>query len=141
MDLFTWFLVGAVVFYVGLMCIATARPIMRYQKAKDRVRNVEAIFDSAYGDEKTKVKGKLVRTYYPIYKASVNEKQYTLKSLVREVGDYESRIGEKITLLFDDETGELWCEKDLPLMKNQIKTRLLTMAIMVALVIVTSVML
>ena len=141
MDFFTWFLVGVVVFYVGLMCIATAKPIRRYQKAKDRVRNVDAIFDSAYGDEKTKIKGKFERTYYPIYKASVNGKQYTLKSLVREVGDFESRIGEKVTLLFDDETGELWCEKDIPLMMKQIKTRLLTMAILVAMVIATGVML
>lgn len=139
MDLFTLLLVGVVAFYVAMMCITTAKPIIRYEKAKDRVRNVEAIFDSAYGDEKTKIKGKLVRIYYPIYKASVNGNQYTLKSLVREVGDFENRIGEKITLLFDDETGELWCEKDIPLMMKQIKTRLLMMAILVALVIVTGV--
>lgn len=141
MDLLTWFLVAVIAFYVVMMSVATAKPLVRYQKAKDRVRNVEAIFDSVYGEEKTKTKGNVVRTYYPIYKATVNEKYYTLKSMVREVGDYESRIGEKITLLFDDETGELWCEKDIPMMMKQIKTRLIVMIVMIVLVIVTGVML
>ena len=139
MDLLTWFLVGTVAFYAIMLNIQTMKPLLRFKKAEERVRKIDGSILSVYGEEKTKSKGKMVQTFYPTYTATVDGKQFTLNGMVREVWEWEHRIGDKVTLLFDDVTGELWCEKDLPLMKKQIKTRMIAVVVLVALVIVTGV--
>lgn len=62
---------------------------------------------------------KSIDTFYPVYQYR-NEKNEEIKfnGLVRYAGD--KNIGSEVDILYDKETGEAWCERDLPLMKSRL---------------------
>ena len=141
MDWLTWVLVAVVIVYSAALTIKTGLPLIRFRKAKDRVVGVTGSVVSFYGEEVIK-KGKAkVTTHYPVYQCEINGEQKTLFGLVRKLGNGQSEVGNIAILLYDRETGELWCEKDLPLMLEQTKTRIMIMVAILIVAILASVIL
>lgn len=140
MDILSWVLVAVVGFNVVALIYRTGVPLLKYETAKGRAVRQKGKIISSYGEEKIKKGKKSIDTFYPVYQYR-NEKNEEIKfnGLVRYAGD--KNIGSEVDILYDKETGEAWCERDLPLMKKQIVTRfLLTMAV-IAVLIATSKML
>lgn len=141
MDWLTWVLTLFVVAYIVALTAKTAMPLMRYRKAKNRVQRVDGKVVSFYGEETAKRNGEVVQSYYPVYQCEIDNQIISLSGLVRRFGNGVGSFGEEVTLLYDQQTGELWCENDLPLMAKQIKVRLVTITILLAVMILTSVIL
>ncbi len=141
MDWLAWLLTFAVVVYATALSVKTGVPLLHFRKVKDRVIKVNGEIHSVYGEEVVGRKNKKENSFYPIYSCVIDGKEKMLNGLVRYLGNPKESIGIKVTLLFDRKTGEIWCEKDLPLMKKQIFIRLIVMILLLGLMILTSVML
>lgn len=141
LDFLTWVLTFAVAGYATMLTVKTGAPLLRYRKARDRVIKVDGLLSSFYGEEVTKRKKEIITSFYPIYDCVIEGKKISLNGVVRYMGKGSEAVGQKTVLLYDKETGEVWCEKDLPLMKKQIKVRVITVLALLILMIVTSIML
>ena len=141
MDYLTWLLTFAVVGYAAALTIKTGGALHRYRKVKDRVERVDAEISDWLDLNTVKHKGNKVPTFYPVYACTISGNEKRMNGVVRIAGNPYEIKGTKVVLLYDRETEELWCEKDLPLMVKQIKVRLVTVASLLLLMILTSVML
>lgn len=138
LDILTWILIGVVLFYAGMMFIKTALPMMRYKKKKDSLIEVKGTIVSSYGDDVTEKNGVAVRSFYPVFECELDGQKYKLSGLVRYAGELQEYTEKEFDLLFDREAKELWCETDLPIMKKQLRTRVLIIMFLIALLIATS---
>lgn len=136
MDFLAWFLCIFLVVYAGALTIKTGKPLIRYQKAKNRVERIKGTITSCYGEETER---KDLKSLYPIYECEIDGEKKKLSGLVRYLGERREVVGKQVNMFYDKETGELWSEEDLPLMKKQIIVRLITVLVLVALVIITSI--
>lgn len=139
MDLLAWLLTILIVAYTVALTVKTGTPLLRYHRAKERVAKRNGKISSFYGVESQKVKGRVIDSFYPIYSCEVDGKEITINGVVRREGKGEESVGMEEVFLYDSQTGELWCEKDIPMMERQIKVRAITVIVLLAVMILTSV--
>lgn len=141
MDILAWVLTVVAVALTATLTIKTGGVLWRYRKVKDKVVRVGGAVVDWFGLESVKRNGNRLSTFYPVYECVIGGKEHRLNGVVRRVGNPYDLRDVKVVLLHDKETGELWCEEDLPLIAKQLKVRLVTVGLLLVMMIVTSVIL
>lgn len=122
--------------YVVAYAVQNFRIIDRYKKAEGRVRCIEGSVIACKKAVKTKVGDEKVVVAYPIYECVIEGENKQLHSSIKYSG---ITVGQKVELAYDGETGEIWCQRDLPLMKKQVLWRMIWILIIIGIVIVESI--
>jgi hypothetical protein len=116
------------------MVLKTARPYFQYRKAKDITKRWGRI-EGKVGEENRRIGGREFAFAYPLYAITVGRKTRHIQGTVAHL---EVKVGEKIEMFCDDETGGAWAARDIPLLKKQIKLRVIVVGIVAAVMVAIS---
>ncbi len=83
-------------------------------------------------------KGEIVKTSVPIYQFVLNGKNIKFKSQVR----YRNlELGEKVNIVFDEEKGLFWCERDIQVLKRNLIIKILMMEFLLSVMVIVDLLL
>jgi|GEM_PF-4557592 len=132
MEWLSWVLAIGLLAYMITYGLKIYKIISKYNQASKRgiLLNVNGyVVGEKYVTSK-KVFGENIQLSYPTYECHIDEDKKQLDSIVQYK---DVKIGSEVGLLYDKETGELWNEVDIKLIKEK---TVLRMIVLIALIIV-----
>ena len=141
MDFGTWIILFFVIIFMIAYSFNAFKPILKFRKVKDRVVKVEGTVVSIYGEEMLKKGKQMLPSYYLQYECIVDGIKYKCNGLVKYRSDSKRVIGENVIIYFAKESGELWNEREFPLLAKQIMINLATVSVLLTAMILISILL
>ena len=140
MTLVSIILGGAVFAYTTVYAIRSMLPILRYKKsaAAGSILLVPGVVSSKVNEENKAVNGRLVNISYPVYSFTVGEEKKSYQSPIKY---RDVLIGNNVQISYDERTKEAWMGESIPLMKRQIITRVLIIAVILAALVLEEIIL
>ena len=138
MDWLSFVLMSVVIFYVTVLSIKNLKSLQSYKKVKNKLEKINGKVVEITKIEMRKNNDNNVIIGYPVYECVIGEIKKKINS---NVCYRDLKIGTEVTILYDKETGELWCQEDLSLMKKQIVIRVIMVLILLLILIIESILL
>ena len=120
MDAISIILIGFIVFCAVKLCAKPIKSLAQYAAAKGRAERIQGTIIRVEEAGTRKVKGKEIYEFFPVYSFEIKGTKIIYHSFVKHVGDSKGVAGQEITMLYDEKTGTVWCERELPIMKKMI---------------------
>ena len=138
----TWILTAIIDIYFFIAACRIAFPLVRLKRASGRVSELPGAvigykgreympppFLHRHSDEKIEIA-------YPVYSLQIygENKEVTAHTKMLLA---ERKLHQKVTMLYDEKTGGIWCKDDLKEMKSTVKMQLIVIALLMIVVALT----
>lgn len=132
----TWILTAIIDIYFFIAACRIAFPLVRLKCASGRVSELPGAVIGYKEREYMPHSGEKIEIAYPVYSLQIYGENKEVTAHTRMLLT-ERKLHQKVTMLYDEKTGGIWCKDDLEEMKSTIKMQLIVIAVLMIVVALT----
>lgn len=129
-----WILTAIIVVYFFFAAYRIVLPLVRLKQASGRITELPGTVIGYKGEEEKAYKGEKIVTAYPVYSLQICGEEKEVTAYTRMLVT-ERKENQKVTMLYDEKTGGVWCKDDLKIMRATVKKQLILIALLLIAVV------
>lgn len=134
MSIGAWMILAGVELYLLIYAYKIIRILKHFYNA---IGYEKGKVISEYAVENVKVgRGNAMKTSIPIYQFVMNGQDVSFKGYVRHK---ELEIGEEVNIVYDERRGMFWCEREIPMLKQNLIIRITILQILLLLMVMVEI--